>query len=335
MRQRELVEKKEEEERDYWFNRLRPMTKPKQTCWEKRLDKEENGTSGEEASKVIPARREDNLGSGDGNPESGNNNPESGNCYPESGNCNPDSGNSNPGEEDGWQGKESVPIDVNMVFTIPTKFQAPSEDVTELVLGADRVVFDTPENPAVHMKPLFIRGHLDRTPIRYMLMDGGLSINILPLSPFKKTGHVEGDLKHTNLSLSGFACDPTEVKGITCKELTVGSKTMPMTFFVVGMKGLYNVLLEWDWIHANECVPSTLHHCVIQWIGDEVEVIQADEDVCIAMTESQVEIQGGEMRCLTGRDLMGYDYISVGKDGFVLISIKPTICATQLAHDIA
>jgi hypothetical protein len=66
-----------------------------------------------------------------------------------------------------------------------------------------------------------------------------------------------------------------------------------------------------------------------------VEVIQADEDVCITMTESQVDIQGGEMRCLTGRDLMGYDYISVGKDGFVLISIKPTICATRLAHDIA
>jgi hypothetical protein len=31
MRQRELAEKKEEEERDYLFNRLRPMTKPKQT----------------------------------------------------------------------------------------------------------------------------------------------------------------------------------------------------------------------------------------------------------------------------------------------------------------
>jgi hypothetical protein len=30
MRQRELAEKKEEEERDYWFNHLQPMTKPKQ-----------------------------------------------------------------------------------------------------------------------------------------------------------------------------------------------------------------------------------------------------------------------------------------------------------------
>jgi hypothetical protein len=31
MCQRELAEKKKEEERDYWCNRLRPMSKPKQT----------------------------------------------------------------------------------------------------------------------------------------------------------------------------------------------------------------------------------------------------------------------------------------------------------------
>jgi hypothetical protein len=60
----------------------------------------------------------------------------------------------------------------------------------------------------------------------------------------------------------------------------VGSKTEPMAFFVVDVKGHYNVLLRWDWIHANECGPSTLHQCVIQWIGEEVEVVQADKEVC-------------------------------------------------------
>jgi hypothetical protein len=35
LHQRELAEKKEEEERDYWFNRLQPMTKSKQTWWGK------------------------------------------------------------------------------------------------------------------------------------------------------------------------------------------------------------------------------------------------------------------------------------------------------------
>jgi hypothetical protein len=90
MHQRELAEKKEEEEWDYWFNHLRPMTKSKQTWWGKRLAKEEGCSSNEEASKVTLTR-------GEGNPESGDGNSESGKCNTESGNCHPDSGNRNPG----------------------------------------------------------------------------------------------------------------------------------------------------------------------------------------------------------------------------------------------
>jgi hypothetical protein len=117
-------------------------------------------------------------------------------------------------------------------------------------------------------------------------------------------------------------------------ELIVGRKTMPKAFFMVDIKGCYNMLLGRDWIHANECVPSALHQCIIQWISDEVEVVQADEDVCITVTESQADIQGGKMKCLTGRDLMGYVYISVSKDGFVPIRLKSAIGATWLAHNL-
>jgi hypothetical protein len=150
-------------------------------------------------SKVTPARGEDNTGSGDGNSESGNCNPESGDCHPKLGNRNPDSGNSNPSKENDRQGQKPVLMDVNMVFTIPAEFRAPMKDVAELALGA-------------HMKPLFIRRHLDGTPIGHMLIDGGASINILSLSMFKKLSHVEGDFKCTNLSLRGFTGDPTEAK---------------------------------------------------------------------------------------------------------------------------
>jgi hypothetical protein len=222
-------------------------------------------------------------------------------CHPKLGNRNPNSSNSSLGKGNDRQEEESVSMDINMVFTIPVEFHAPLEDVAELALGAERAVFDKPENPGAHMKPLFIGRHLDGTLVGHMLVDGGASVNILPLSLFKKLGHIKGDLKHINLSLSGFASDPTEVEGIISKELTVNSKTVPTTFFVVDVKGCYNVLLGQDWIHANGCVSSTLHQCVIQWVGDEVEVVQADEDVCIAVTESQVDIQGGEMKFLTGR----------------------------------
>jgi hypothetical protein len=169
----------------------------------------------------------------------------------------------------------------------------------ELALGAECAVFEKMENLGAHMKPLFIRGHLDRMPIGHMLIDGGASVNILPLSLFKKLSHIEGDIKCTNLSLSGFVGDPAEAKGIICKEVIVRSKIVPMTFFVVDVKGLYNMLLRQDWIHANKCVPSTLHQCAIQWIGDEVEVVQADEEVCVAMDESQVDIPREKMVCLS------------------------------------
>jgi hypothetical protein len=252
----------------------------------------------------------------------------------ESGNSNPGSGNPNPSEKEDRLGEEPIQMDVSMVFMIPVEFRAPMENVIELVLGAECVVFEKLENSGAHMKPLFIQGHLDGTPIGHMLVDGGASINILSLSLFKKLGHVEGELKYTNLSLSSFVGDPTEVEGIICKELMVGSKIVPMAFFMVDVKGRYNVLLSQDWIHANGCVPSTLHQCAIQWISDEVEVVQADEDVCITVAESQVNIQEGNMKCLTGMDLTGYDYVSIGKDGFVPISVKLAIGATRLAHDL-
>jgi hypothetical protein len=66
-----------------------------------------------------------------------------------------------------------------------------------------------------------------------------------------------------------------------------------------------------------------------------VEVGRADEEVHVAMAESQVDILGGKMECLSGKDITGYDNISVGKDGFVPISVKPAIGATRLAHDLS
>jgi hypothetical protein len=129
------------------------------------------------------------------------------------------------------------------VFTILAEFCAPIEDMAELTLGAECAVYKKPDNLGAHMKPLFFQGHLDGTSIRHILVDGGASVNILLLSLFKKLGHIESDLKRTNLSLSGFAGDPMEAKGIICKELTVGSKTVPTAFFMVEVDGRYNVLL--------------------------------------------------------------------------------------------
>jgi hypothetical protein len=72
-------------------------------------------------------------------------------------------------------------------------------------------------------------------------------------------GFSEGELMKTNTSLSAFTGEITKAKGVMSVELTIGSKTMATTFFVVDVGGRYNMLLGQDWIHTNGCVPSTLH----------------------------------------------------------------------------
>jgi hypothetical protein len=51
-------------------------------------------------------------------------------------------------------------------------------------------------------------------------------------------------------------------------------------------------------------------------------VVPVEEQVCVA--EAQSEARDSDAGCLSGRDLSEYDYISVGKDGLVPVSVKPT-----------
>jgi hypothetical protein len=198
-------------------------------------------------------------------------------------------------------------------------------------LGAERAVFEKPEVLGEHMKPLYIKGHLNGRLVNRMLVDGGACVNIMLVMVFERLGTKEDDLMRTNMTLSSFSGEPSNAKGIMSMELMVGCKTVPTASFVVDVKGKYNLLLGHDWIHVNGCVPSTLHQCVIQWVGDSVEVVKANESDCIAMAESQGDLQDGKVKCLTSRDLTNYDYIGMGRDGFVPVNVKP-ITVNRLEH---
>jgi hypothetical protein len=52
---------------------------------------------------------------------------------------------------------------------------------------------------------------------------------------------------------------PIPARGIANMELTIGSKTLATTFFDADVQGSYSLILGRDWIHANCCVPSSLH----------------------------------------------------------------------------
>ena len=69
-------------------------------------------------------------------------------------------------------------------------------------------------------------------------------------------------------------------------ELTIESKTLLTMFFVIDGKGSYSLLLGRDWINVNCCVPSTMHQCLIQWHGNDVKLVRADESVSIATADT-------------------------------------------------
>jgi hypothetical protein len=113
-----------------------------------------------------------------------------------------------------------------------------------------------------------------------------------------------------------------EARNIISMELTMGSKSLAIAFFVIEVQGNYSIIFGREWIHANYYVPSTLHQFLIHWIDDEIEVVHADVLAYIALSDATANWQHGSARCLSGRGLTCYDFLSVSKDGFVPMSVK-------------
>jgi hypothetical protein len=162
-----------------------------------------------------------------------------------------------------------------MVCFLPNEFMAPANQVVQeeaspgideaeqlglmaqLVL-AKQATFDKPTKNR-HMRSLYLRGYVNGKPLTKMFVDGGAAVNVMPYTMFRKLGMGPRDLTPTSIVLNDFAGNPSDTKGCVHVDLMIESKTLLTTFFVIEGKGAYNPLLGRDWIHANCCIPSTMH----------------------------------------------------------------------------
>ena len=119
-----------------------------------------------------------------------------------------------------------------------------------------------------------------------MLVDGGAAVNIMPYVMLHKLGKSSDDLMKTDMMLKDFEGVVSPALGALCVDLTIGSKPLPTTLFVINGKGSYSLLLGRDWIHVNCCIRSTMHQCLIQWIDDTIEVVSADSSFSVASAEA-------------------------------------------------
>jgi hypothetical protein len=207
-------------------------------------------------------------------------------------------------------------MDINVImFSADCTIIGDNEPVAaQFDFGPKEATFTKPKESVNHLKPLFVRGHIDGIPIANMLVNGGATVNLMPYSLYRKLGKQDDELVKTNMTLSDVGTvSSIKAKGFTSIELTIRTKTLAVMFFVVDVEGNYSLILGRDWIHANQCVPSTLHQMLLQWVGYDVEQVHADSSACIATGDAPVLWTYETATCLTGVDFSNYQFISIDK----------------------
>ena len=110
-----------------------------------------------------------------------------------------------------------------------------------------------------HIKPLYVRAHLNGRSMSKVLIYNGPEVNVMPLRMLRAMGRSISDLIETKVVVSAFTGEVSKTLGILPIDITICSKTSLSTFFVINSTTNYNILLWRDWIHANWCVSSSLH----------------------------------------------------------------------------
>jgi hypothetical protein len=210
----------------------------------------------------------------------------------------------------------------DMVFVLPPEFYAPDRKelpVAQLDFGLWPVIFEKPrEKNYKHLKDLYLKGYINGHSVNKMLVDTGAVVNIIAYLVLRQLRCSAEDLIKTNVTLSNFNGQASEAQGVLNVDLTVGSKTVPTSFFIINSKSTYTVLLRRDWIHGNCYIPSMMHQCLIQWDGDEVEEIQADDWIEISLAAMSVW-DAEDQEPISGTSLEGCDCVEATKNGVRLV----------------
>jgi hypothetical protein len=144
---------------------------------------------------------------------------------------------------------ERVNLDINVIHMFMDGYVLSKEDVAHLDFWPKEAIFQKPKATENHLKALYMKGHINGKPISRMLLDIGAIVNLISYSLFKKLGGSDDELIKTNMTVSGVGGgELMESKGVILMELTVGSKTLAMTFFVAETQGNFSLILGRDWI---------------------------------------------------------------------------------------
>ena len=110
-----------------------------------------------------------------------------------------------------------------------------------------------------HIRPLYITAMIGTQKVNKILVDNGAAINIMPKATLKKWKQSTYTITSSSIIITGFVGERKKVEAVVTVHVTVGSRVCETCFFMVRTGSSYNALLGRDWIHANKCVPSSMH----------------------------------------------------------------------------
>ncbi|XP_070036743.1 uncharacterized protein [Nicotiana tomentosiformis] len=127
-----------------------------------------------------------------------------------------------------------------------------------------------------HNKALHITVQYEDKFIVRVLIDGGSSLNICPLTTLKRLGKGLHEIRAGTMNVKAFDGSQRATIGETNHCLQMGPTWFDVEFQVLDISASYNMILERPWIHATRAVASTLHQAVkFEWNHHEV-IIHGD-----------------------------------------------------------
>ncbi|XP_070011454.1 uncharacterized protein [Nicotiana sylvestris] len=147
------------------------------------------------------------------------------------------------------------------------------------VLESHKITFHKDELPPEglsHNRVLHITVQFEDKFIAKVLIDGGSSLNICPLTTLKRLGRGLHEIRVGTMNMKAFDGSQRATLGEINLCLQIGLTWFDVECQVLDISSTYNLLLGRPWIHAVGAIASTLHQALkFEWNHQEV-IIHGD-----------------------------------------------------------
>jgi len=171
------------------------------------------------------------------------------------------------------------------------------EGIISHITANDYLTFTEEEIPTErrgHNKALHISVKCMDHVLARVLIDNGLSLNVMPKTILDKLPCDGAHLRPSSMIVRAFNGSRREVMGDIELPIQVGPCTFQVTFQVMDILPAYSYLLGHSWIHTAGVVPSTLHQKLKFEVDDKLIIVSGEEDLLVSKPLSSLYIEAAE-----------------------------------------